>query len=372
MTNKDIYKDKKLCSGCEACVNVCVHNAITMKPDWRGFLYPSIDNLKCTNCGLCSKVCPTNLPQRNKFEFPKAAVYIDKNRDFLRQASSGGAFGVMARYVLSQGGIVYGCNMDENYEVKFICVDSLGSLYKLHGSKYVQSKVGMIYRDIRKLLKAGRMVLLCGCPCHIGALKTFLGKDYDNLITMDLICHGVPSQSYFKAYVYDLLYRKSHINTFRFRYKKDVHDENQIDNNVYIGYHNNDFYMTPFLWGKGYRSACYHCSYAGTERVGDFTIGDFWNNKNAKFPIDVSNGASLILFNNLKAKSLEVVFKENSQYVNCPTLDLAIGKDNHGQLEHPSKNDFRTDLAYLLYRIFGVSGPKVLFVLQMKIMGIAK
>lgn len=369
MKSNEICNDRKLCSGCEACANVCTHDAISMKPDWRGFLYPSIDASKCVDCKLCKKTCPVNQTEKKTFEFTEAAVYIDGNKEYLYRASSGGAFGTVARYVLAHGGVVFGCNMNEDYHVKFISVDKLEDLPKLHGSKYVQSQVGMIYRQVKEVLKAGRLALLCACPCHIAGLKSYLRKDYDNLITMDLICHGVPSQSYFRSYVRDLLSRqaKAGITTFRFRYKEEtccetLHTTSSLKN-VYEGFHNKDYYMTYFLWGKGYRDSCYRCRYPGSEREGDFTIGDFWNNERAKLPIDVSQGSSLVFFNTEKAKSLKHLFKEKSTFVPLKSLTEAMGPDK-GQMEHPCRNDIRSKMIYILYKIFGVRGPKVLFILD--------
>ena len=201
-------KGNDYCSGCEACANACAHEAISMKSDWRGFLYPVIDKNKCVNCGLCQKVCPVNKDTSKRFLFSEAAVYIDEDEQRLQKASSGGAFGTVARYVLAQGGVVFGCSMDDEYHVKFISVDNEENLTLLHGSKYVQAEVGMIYREVKEVLKSGRLALMCACPCHIAGLKSYLRKGYDNLITMDLICHGVPSQTYFRDYVKDLLSRR--------------------------------------------------------------------------------------------------------------------------------------------------------------------
>ena len=369
MKSNEICNDIKVCSGCEACVNACLHDAITMKPNWKGFLYPSIDTSKCIDCKLCQKTCPVNKGERNVFEFTEAAVYIDGNKEQLYRASSGGAFGTVARYVLAQGGVVFGCSMDDDYNVKFISIDNIQDLQKLHGSKYVQSKVGMIYRQVKEVLKSGRLALMCACPCQIDGLKSFLRKDYDNLITMDLICHGVPSQPYFREYVKDLLSRKAKmgITTFRFRHKEETCCETQHTTSskktVYVGFQNKDYYMTYFLWGKGYRNSCYRCLYPGKKRVGDFTVGDFWNNKNAKLPIDVSHGASVIFFNSEKAKCLKHMFEENSTFIPVDSLNTAMGPDG-GQMKHTSKSDIRSSLIYVLYKMFGLNGPKLLFVLE--------
>lgn len=366
-------KGNDYCSGCEACANACAHEAISMKSDWRGFLYPVIDKNKCVNCGLCQKVCPVNKDTSKRFLFSEAAVYIDEDEQRLQKASSGGAFGTVARYVLAQGGVVFGCSMDDEYHVKFISVDNEENLTLLHGSKYVQAEVGMIYREVKEVLKSGRLALMCACPCHIAGLKSYLRKGYDNLITMDLICHGVPSQAYFRDYVKDLLSRreKMGITTFRFRYKPETCCKTQHNTssqkNVYVGFYNKDYYMTYFLWGKGYRDSCYKCRYPGAEREGDFTIGDFWNNERAKLPIDVSNGSSLIFFNSDKARRLKYLFEVNSTFVPLKSLTEAMGPDK-GQMEHTCHNDIRSKLIYILYKCFGLRGPKILFKLDQSIL----
>lgn len=366
MKSKEICSDYKSCSGCAVCANVCSHDAITMKADWRGFLYPSIDAKKCVDCKLCQNSCPANKIERKPFVFREAAVYIDGNKELLNRASSGGAFGAMARYVLAQGGVVFGCSMDDDYNINMISVDNLDDLQKLHGSKYVQTNVGMIYRQVKDVLKSGRLALMCACPCHIAGLKSYLRKDYDNLITMDLICHGVPSQPYFRDYVKDLLRRKAKagITTFRFRYKAETCCETQhvpfSAKNVHVGFHNKDYYMTYFLWGKGYRDSCYHCRYPGAEREGDFTIGDFWNNERAKLPIDVSRGSSLVFFNTDKARKLKSVFEENSTFVPLESLTQAMGPEK-GQMQHPCRYDVRCKIIYIMYKMFGIKGPKFLF-----------
>ncbi len=360
---KQICK-KKNCTGCGMCQNICSHKAITMRPDWRSFLRPVIDNKKCSDCGLCQKKCPANKDIKS-FEFGKSIAFIDKDNTYLNRASSGGAFGVIARYVIDKGGIVYGASMDDDYNVFYKGVDSIDGLIPIHGSKYVQAYTNNVYKEIKNHLKEGRYVLFCGCPCQVAALKQFVSKDSERLITMDLICHGVPAQPYFRDYVHDLISqsRKKGITTFRFRYKQETCCETQhntLSDKVYVGFHNKDYYMTYFLWGKGYRNSCYHCKYAGGERQGDFTIGDFWNNDKVKVFDDVSHGSSLILFNTPKAENLRFVFETSGICRDIHSLEEAIGIDG-GQLKHPCKRDIRCDLIYILYRLFGLRGPKMLF-----------
>ena len=366
MKNNEICKEPKLCTGCETCANICPRDAIRMKADWRGFLYPHIDQSLCTDCGLCQKRCPANQPSKAPFHFDCAKVFIERDKTQLLRASSGGAFGAIARHIIAEGGSVIGCCMDKDYQVNYICVNTLEDLALLHGSKYVQSTVGKIYRQAKKILEDNHPVLFCGCPCQVAALKQYLHKEYARLITMDLICHGVPAQPYFRSYVKDLLRkkRKAGITIFRFRFKPEICQKiPYTPSAVYDGFHARDFYMSYFLWGKGYRSCCYRCRYAGSSREGDFTIGDFWNNRIAKLPIDDHLGASLVLCNTERAKQQEWIFQENGTYIPIHTLHDAVSDDG-GQLKHPSKNDIRTNLIYLLYKIFGVAGPKILFAFE--------
>ena len=337
-----------------------------MKADWSGFLRPGIDSTKCIDCGLCQKTCPAN-HSIQKFQFGKAIAFIEKNEKYLNRASSGGAFGAMARHIISLGGIVYGASMDGDYNVFYKGIETIDDLMPLHGSKYVQAYTGNVYREVKAHLKAGRFVLFCGCPCQVDALNKFLVKDYERLITMDLICHGVPSQPYFRDYVHDLLKRrrKSGVKSFSFRYvsvsESDVNDSSKSE--VHVGWHNRDYYMTYFLWGKGYRPSCYQCKYAGGERNGDFTIGDFWNNDKAKIFKRIQHGASLILINTDKAEALRHVFENSGECHDMYTLEDAMPGAG-GQLMHPSKYDLRCKLIYVLYKTLGLVGPKLLFKLD--------
>lgn len=353
MKASQIYKEKKLCTGCEACLNACPKQAIKMKENWQGFMYPEINKDLCIDCKLCQKKCPTWSPYKGDFEFTNAIAYVDSNEKFLLNSSSGGAFGTIARNILLKKGVVYGVSMNENYDVEYISVEELGSLKKLHGSKYVQTKVGRIYQDVKANLEKNKIVLFSGCPCHISALNIFLQKQYKNLITIDLICHGVPSQKYFKDYVKDLL-KQNKYNNFLFRYKKkDV-------NNIYVGSKNRDYYMTYFSWGKGYRNSCYNCRYAGEKRHSDITIGDFWANKYNNFPINEEKGSSLIIFNTEKGVKYKNLFISEGNVFEINSLKKAVGESG-SHLKHHSKNDIRTSLIYILYKLFGTSGPKFLF-----------
>lgn len=353
-----------LCTGCAACMNVCPKKVIEMSPDWRGFLYPKVNEKACVDCGLCKLRCPANASSKSKYEFKSAYVFIDKDKQNLLNASSGGAFGVIARYVLNHGGVVFGVSMNNEYDVNIIKAETPDELLLLHGSKYVQTNVGYAYDEIKEQLNKGREVLFCGCPCHVAALKSVLNKDYENLITMDLVCHGVPSQKYFKDYVKDIKTHNRQIDGLKFRWKTNPEEKIQksLDGtkNYYVAYRNWDYYMIYFFWGKGYRNSCYLCRYAGEVRNSDFTIGDFWQNKRVKLPIDVTYGSSTIYPNTIKAQRLLYLYKEAGTFIKLKSLEDAAGKDG-SHLMHPSKNDIRTNLIHLLYKLLGVNGVKLLF-----------
>ena len=194
--------DKNECCGCSSCFQKCPKNAIRMEENLEGFLYPVIDRDKCIDCGSCSKVCP----QLKKIEkislgYPKAYAMRNKNLDELSKSSSGGIFSVLANYVIDNGGVVFGAAYDSKLNINHIKATTKEELSPIRSSKYVQSNIGNSYREAEKILKNGQYVLFTGTPCQIAGLKSYLMKDYEKLITADIICHGVPSQKLFHKYL---------------------------------------------------------------------------------------------------------------------------------------------------------------------------
>lgn len=190
-----------LCNGCSACRSVCPVGCIEMKRNAEGFLFPVVDESRCVQCGLCGRICPVNA-QRNamQLEMPKAYAAVSKNHTQRKESSSGGVFSLLAEYVLGQGGVVFGAAFDEGFHLRHIVVETTEGLAQLRGSKYVQSEIGDAYLQAKAYLKAGKLVLFTGTPCQIGGLKAYLQKDYENLITQDIICHGVPSPEVWEKY----------------------------------------------------------------------------------------------------------------------------------------------------------------------------
>lgn len=188
---------KQDCTGCTACVNVCPRQCILMRVDEEGFYYPIIDKEMCIECGLCEKVCPVESSQSSNDSMPKVYAAYLRNTGERMKSTSGGIFYAIAKWVVEQHGIVYGAAFDENFKLKHIGVDRMEDLSQLRGSKYLQSYVGNVFSEIKQHLKAGRWVYFVGVGCQVAGLKAFLRKNYDTLITSDLVCHGVPSQLMF-------------------------------------------------------------------------------------------------------------------------------------------------------------------------------
>lgn len=305
------------CTGCMACYNVCPRDAIKMEADGEGFCHPVINPQSCVDCELCTKVCPVNHPvQKNQ---PLDAYSGWSNHEHTRlTSSSGGAFVEIAKFILARKGVVFGVALDKNTEARHIYVENEKELEKLQGSKYVQSIVGDSFASTKNFLLQGRVVLFSGTPCQIAGLRNYLRKNYDNLYTIDLVCHGVPSPRVFNDYkMYIQRKIKEPIHDVKFRCKKsswiffNLGVNPQIEKNgavsySYTGEYYSDPYIRAFLRDNMLRRNCHHCEYASINRVGDFSIGDWWNYKSTSVgdrDFD-SKGVSLILVNTPKARQL--------------------------------------------------------------------
>lgn len=305
--------DRKDCSGCGACYNACRHDAIKMLADDEGFLYPAIDDDACVECGLCVKSCPVMTPVVNDRSVKAVYGAWVKNKDILKDSSSGGMFSVVAESVLDDGGVVVGAAYDENLDVRHIVVDNKADLCRLRGSKYVQSQMNGIYKEVAGYLKRNRKVLFTGTPCQVAGLYGSLGSsEKDNLITIDIICHGVPSPKVFGDYKKWLEGKYcSKLTGYKFRDKRwswsfwnvSATFENGM---VYVGKSEEDPFVRFFLRAYGLRHCCHHCAYTSTKRLGDLTLADFWHYPDRK---DLSRnnqdlGISLVIVNSDKGKHI--------------------------------------------------------------------
>lgn len=320
------------CTGCASCANSCRHNAIHMKEQEGGFLYPFVDESKCVGCGLCEKRCPVLVKNVNdNWELPKAyAVWnkLDRSR-----SSSGGAFSSFARKTLQKGGVVFGAAFDNDFNCCHIEVRTLDGLEALRGSKYVQSNLNYTFTSVRQLLKQNIEVLFSGTPCQVAGLKCFLERDYRNLITLDLACHGVPSNACFHAYLEKISTRFAGLGMidgfeFRRRYGWGKAPSVSLSGKFRSLHGVENIYMEAFDKSAIFRMCCYQCQHAKPQRIGDCSLADFWGigKYGIPFSYNTSKGVSLVLANNAKGEKLVKELEES--FIEERSLDEAL-IENH-------------------------------------------
>ena len=331
---------KELCNGCGTCTLRCPKSAIEMVEDGEGFLYPHINKEKCINCGLCEKVC-SNF---NKSEQESVAyIAINNNDKELKNASSGGMFYILAKYVIENKGVVFGVTYDEDLNVIHKYAETLEDCKQFCGSKYVRSDLKNTYKEAEKFLKDGRVVLYTGTACQISGLKSYLGKEYDNLILCDILCHANPSPKVFKLYKENLEKKYSKkVKDIRFRSKENgwrnqtpiivFKDGNKIEENTFFN---------AFLKEMINRTSCYSCIFASKLRITDFTIADFWGIGKIKPDLDSTKGVSLLTVNSEKGKSLLNIFKNNTSILEKVDIDVAAKYNHFSNVpEHKNRDKF--------------------------------
>lgn len=314
--------DKAKCSGCHACYNICPKNCIKMIRDEQGFLYPEVDEKNCSNCGLCEKICPIINPvsKAKKIEDINAYAAINSNEEIRLNSSSGGVFTLIANYVVENGGVVFGVGFDDNFNAVHKMAESINGIEEFRGSKYVQSTIGNTYKLAKESLDQGKMVLFTGTPCQIGGLYAYLRKDYENLITQDLICHGVPSPSVWQKYVeYRSTLAKASVRRISSRRKtygwKRFSVSFSFENDTeYLCPFPRDPFMRLFLDNYCLRPSCYDCSFKGKIRQSDITLADFWGVNNVLPEMDDDKGTSLIFINSEKGQKIFDAIKSNLNY----------------------------------------------------------
>lgn len=280
-----------------------------MTADEEGFLYPVVDEVACIKCGLCERVCVCLHHAEREQGTPKAYAAYNRNEEVRLASSSGGVFTLLAEYVLEQKGVIYGAAM-ENFRVKHIRVSDSEGLALLRGSKYVQSDIGQTYLQAKADLEAGKIVLFTGTPCQIEGIKSFLRKDYKNLITMDIICHGVPSPMVWDRYV---AYREKEAGApatrMFFRHKEYGWKTYAVlfefsNNTAYVRRLGDDLFMQVFLHDLCLRPSCYACNFKTIYRTSDITVADFWGIETVCPELDDDKGASLVLIHSKRGKEL--------------------------------------------------------------------
>lgn len=314
--------EMKYCCGCNICTNICNSNSVVTIPN-QGFGYPHINVSSCVRCGLCKGTCPVNSSQSMP-SFEQVVVGgIAKDATIVQDSSSGGVFRGICESIIRDGGVVIGPCFDEHFVLKHTVVEELNEIKKMQGSKYVQSQKGMIFRDIKKILETNRKVLFSGTPCEIQGLVHYLGKEYSNLYTQDVLCHGVASPQLWLKYL-EWIEKKynSEIADVSFRDKKYGWKDYRMlitlkNGKKYSRHHNFDPYMRLFLLNYSVRESCINCRYRSMQnRTADITLGDFWNlddyEKNEKY----KNGVTCVVINSSKGETLFNQIKKN--YITIP------------------------------------------------------
>ena len=327
---------KQDCCGCTACAAICPKDAIIMKEDNEGVLYPTVDKETCIDCGACERGCPIiHTAKEQPFE---QAAYIVQNKDqkILRESTAGGAFTAIAKYVLHNNGVVFGVELGTDLMAHHIAVEKENDLYRFRNSKYVQSSVGGgTHRQIKSFLEQGRFVCFSGTPCQIEGLKNFLKKDYDNLITVDVVCRAVPSPLIFRKYVeYQKKVLSDNIKTVRFRdkhygYKYStmnvITDRNH--GNYYQGVES-DPWLRAFFSNICDRPSCHSCHFRKQYRVSDFTIWDCFNVGRFSKELDNDKGATRVLVHTKKGREIFNAIKDDFSYVEiAPEAAVAGAKE---------------------------------------------
>lgn len=311
------------CTGCHACFSCCTKKAVSMQPNIEGFLYPVIDKPKCVNCGLCEKVCPainpinTAVSAGSSASKPVAYAAFNNDEEVRLNSSSGGIFTAIAQKIIEQDGVVFGAKFTDDFSVAHGWTDSVEGLKDFQGSKYVQSVIGSSYKDCKIFLEQGRKVLFSGTPCQIQGLKKYLKKEYENLFTVDFICHGVPSNKLWQKYKI-FREKKSASQTVKtaFRRKNDGWKQFSLsftyaNDSEYCASHRKDLYMKIFLTDIALRSSCYKCPVRFLNRPSDITLADFWGIQNVLPQFDDDKGTSLVMLHSSQAAEFWSILKDS-------------------------------------------------------------
>lgn len=340
--------DQDKCTGCGACYNSCPKDAIRMVENERGFLKPVIDNDKCVNCLICKKTCPVQNYSSMNFDKPKAYAFINKDDKIRLKSSSGGVFPSIANIILSKGGIVFGTKYDNEMKVCHTKIDKVSDIEKMQSSKYVQSDTKKTYQEVKFDLENEQLVLYTGTPCQIAGLYSYLKKDYENLLTIDLVCHGVPSRKIFEIYKKEFVQAKKDngkILNINFRSKDNGWTCSEFSTTTtitttttYKTLGKNDDFMKCFLSNLILNSSCNDCYFNKMPRVADLTMGDFWGVEEFDILLNDKKGTSILLINTEKGKKFfEIAKTERNIYTKEVPLNVVI-KGNPNIIESTKKN----------------------------------
>lgn len=347
---EQVLDDIKKCTGCTACQQICPHKSIKMTEASDGFLYPEIDSGKCVNCGLCRDICPVlNPPVKNPVREGYSMRVSDEK--ILRSSTSGGFMTAIAKYIFKADGVLFGVGYAEDKgriypKTYYVEKDNIKELDKMRGSKYVQSRLDNTFMTVKTFLKEGRLVCFIGTPCQVAGLKKYLISDQENLITVDLVCHGVSSPKLFDRYIKYMSERmKGKVIDARFRNKTYGYHSGTMklrtsDGKAYYASGRVDHMLKAYFSGLCSRESCYECPFKGVERCSDFTIFDSFSvSKNAKVADD-DKGYTNVFVRTEKAKK---IYEEMSGYIKSYTADVDTMIKTDGVMikNNPEKNPNR-------------------------------
>lgn len=301
-------KDKKQCCGCTACEQICPKGCISMARDNEGFLYPVVDVKSCIDCGACEAVCPSIHPFTPQEELPRSYACKAHSEDVRHNSSSGGMFTVLAKKVIIQGGVVFGAGFQDDWTVCHGYTETIEALQKFRGSKYVQSQLGNTYQTVKDFLKAGRPVLFSGTPCQVAGLNHFLKKKYDNLYTIDIVCHSIPSPLVWKLYLEEKG-KGNNIESITFRDKSEGWHNYGLcvrspEGIIERGAKDTNLYMRGFLENLTVRPSCFSCPSRNYTSGSDIMLADCWGLEKYHPETDDNQGMSQALILTAKGRAL--------------------------------------------------------------------
>lgn len=340
-------KEPADCCGCTACASICNHDAITMEPDALGFLYPKVDESKCVECGLCEKVCAFNDNYDKSLNLPKPDAYAARHKDIdeVMKSRSGAAFVAISDYILEQGGVVYGAGYKDHFRVAHKRATTKEERDEFRGSKYVQSDLTGVFRMVKQDLKNGLTVLFSGTPCQTSGLNSYVGKKFrENLVLIDIVCHGVPGPYIWRDYLAYLEKKQGDkITVVNFRDKERfgwvAHKETFTFGG---GYKMNFTYV--FYQHIMFRHSCGKCHFCNTTRPSDITIADFWGWEKTDPDINKDNkGVSLVLVNTPKGREIFEAVKDKLDTIPAELENCLQSHLKHPLDIHPKRMDFEKE-----------------------------
>lgn len=338
----------KSCCGCAACANKCSNNAINMRPNFEGFLHPVIDSAKCIECRACEKVCPGLEVANNISTELKIFVVQHKDSKIRYQSTSGGGFTAIAEEIIRRDGVVFGATMTKDFSIKHDYVSDIEGLAKFRNSKYVQSEIDkQLYATIKDFLRTKKYVCFSGTPCQVNGLYKYLGKDYENLITVDVVCKSVPSPLIFEKYIEYKKGKEGNFSDVVFRDKKRgflyctmahylSHEDRLLAKSIYRKGSESDEWLRLFLSGKISRHSCMTCPYQTIHRVSDFTLGDIWETGNPK--LDDNKGTTLLHVWTSKGKRFLKNIRSNVRIESFP-IEMSRSVERNNTLKIFSDRD---------------------------------